>query len=140
METLVLNDRNKKCSTRYPTPFLWICDILVNLLILELRRIDGLKWRDLTGNEKLKLLQQIYIPSLFPRLPNGDTIQNIWKKFLEIYDLLRSINILQSSIINILKFVVVVSVLLVVGNGTAPDESATGTLVYCFPTISGSKP
>lgn len=140
METLVLNDRNKKCSTRYPTPFLWICDILVNLLILELRRIDGLKWRDLTGNEKLKLLQQIYIPSLFPRLPNGDTIQNIWKKFLEIYDLLRSINILQSSIINILKFVVVVSVLLVVGNGTAPDESATGTLVYRFPTISGSKP
>ena len=33
---------------------------------------------------------------------------------------------------------VVVSVLHMVGNGTAPDDSTTGPLVYHFPTISGS--
>jgi len=127
--TFVSNDRNKKCSSRYPSPFLRICDVLVSLLILELHSMDGienatkvkdfkklknvsmhesllhdtckisfhvyqdkesknLKWRDLTVNEKLKLLKQIQIPVLFPHFPNGDIIQNIWKEFLEIYDLL----------------------------------------------------
>ena len=110
--------------------FLRICDVLVNLLILELRRLDGiekfskvndlkklkniskyenflhdtckisfhfyqdkesknLKWRDLMGTEKLKLLKHIKIPTLFPRFPNGDKVQSIWKEFLEIYNLLR---------------------------------------------------
>ena len=49
-----------------------------------------MKWRDQTGNEKLKLFKQIQIPAVFPHFPNGDTVQNIWKDFLEIYDLLRS--------------------------------------------------
>ena len=110
--------------------FLRICDVLVNLLIFELRRLDGiekfskvndlkklkniskyeiflhdtckisfhfyqdkesknLKWRDLMGTEKLKLLKHIKIPTLFPRFPNGDKVQSIWKEFLEIYNLLR---------------------------------------------------
>ena len=107
--------------------FLRICDVLVNLLILELRRMDGIeratkvksftilkniskyesflrdtckisfhfyqdkesknmKWRDLTGNEKLKVFKQIQIPALFPQFPNGGAIQHIWKEFLEIYN------------------------------------------------------
>ena len=109
--------------------FLRICDVLINLFIMELRRMDAkestkvkdstkskslskyenflldvckisfhfyqdkesksLKWRDLTGNEKLKLFMQIQIPTLFPLFPDGSKIQSIWKSFLEIYDLLR---------------------------------------------------
>ena len=109
--------------------FLRIYDV-INLLILELHRMDGiekatakvkdltklknitkyekylhdtckisfhffqdkesktLKWRDLTGNEKLKLFKHIDIPTVFPQLPNGKNVQKIWKGFLEIYELL----------------------------------------------------
>ena len=48
-----------------------------------------MKWRDLTGTEKLKLLKHIQIPTLFPQFPNADKVQGIWKQLLEIYNLLR---------------------------------------------------
>ena len=89
-----------------------MCDVLINLLIAELRRLDGLdkvkakkldltkvthiakyqkflnedckvsfhfyidkeskvlKWRDLTGPEKIKVLNTINVPDLFPNIPN----------------------------------------------------------------------
>ena len=111
--------------------FLRISDILINLLILELRRLDGiekttatslnktlamnsnvsryiqflkeckisfhmyvdkdtktLKWRDLTGPEKLKLFHRIDIETLFPGIPNATLVQKIWKDFLNIYNTL----------------------------------------------------
>ena len=112
--------------------FLRICDVLVNLLILELRRLDGIdksklqtldrstatnvakyeqflneeckisfhmyvdkeskvfKWRDLTGPEKHKLLKEINIVNLFPRIPQATDIQIIWVEFREIYRILQS--------------------------------------------------
>ena len=112
--------------------FLRICNALINLLILELRRLDGidkcklhtfdrsaathvakyeqflkekckisfhmyvdkdskvLKWRDLTGPEKHKLLKHIDITNLFPRLPQAPTVQAIWIEFREIYFILQS--------------------------------------------------
>ena len=112
--------------------FLRISDVLINLLILDLRRMDGieklknnefnqtatqqlvtyitylnqcckipfhmytdkdskiLKWRDLTGPEKLKLFKAIKIPELFPRLINANDIQILWDTFKQMYELLWS--------------------------------------------------
>ena len=44
----------------------------------------------MVGPEKLKLLSKIDIPELFPDLPEGDKVQQIWKDFLAVYNLLRS--------------------------------------------------
>ena len=111
--------------------FLRICDVLINLLILDLRRLDdgiertkissldkesamnvsryehflkekckisfhmyidketqGLKWRDLTGPEKLKLFHEIDIPTNFPSIPHATLVQKLWKNFLSIYETL----------------------------------------------------
>ena len=112
--------------------FLRISDILINLLILDLRRMDGiekfrsqefkpttaqnvnryitylnvnckisfhmyvdqdsknLKWRDLTGPEKLRLFKAIKIVELFPKLKNASKIQQLWNDFKTIYDTLWS--------------------------------------------------
>ena len=112
--------------------FLRISDTLINLLILDLRRMDGiekfrsqefksttaknvnryitylnvnckisfhmyvdqvsknLKWRDLTGPEKLRLFKAIKIVELFPELKNADKIQELWNDFKSIYDTLWS--------------------------------------------------
>lgn len=37
-----------------------------------------LKWRDLTGPEKLRLFSTIHIPQLFPSLSHAVTVQEIW--------------------------------------------------------------
>lgn len=107
--------------------FLRISDVLINLLILGLRRMDGiekfresefkqtkaknldqyitflnvnckisfhmyvdkeskhLKWRDLTGPEKVRLFKAIKIPELFPALPNGEKVQQLWNNLQSIY-------------------------------------------------------
>lgn len=125
--------------------FLRICDVLVNLLITDLRRLDGidkarvlkldrtkvvnivryekfinetckvafhffvdkdskkLKWRDLTGPEKLKVFNSVDIPKLFPRVRFGHLVQNLWKEFLEIYKILRSHTALSNEQVNDLK-------------------------------------
>ena len=44
-----------------------------------------LKWRDLTGPEKLKLFNKINISQLFPNIPHTTNVQKIWKDFLNIY-------------------------------------------------------
>jgi len=104
--------------------FLRIGDLLINLLILDLRRQDGiekvkvdkldrmklthlvtyekflnnhckisfcwyiddskLKWRDLTGGEKVRLFNSLDIPTLFPALPKRDEIQSLWSRFMEL--------------------------------------------------------
>ena len=111
--------------------FLRISDVLINLLILDLRRLDGiekgklqslnqdtathlakyekflnddckinfhmyiekeskcLKWRDLTGPEKLNLFTKINIVELFPSIPKAEEIQRIWVTFFKIYNVLR---------------------------------------------------
>jgi len=103
--------------------FLRISDVLINLLILELRRMDGiaktttnldqyitflnvnckipfhtfvdketkhLKWRDLTGSEKVKLFRAIKIQELFPYLPNAEKVQQLWDTLQDIYQILWS--------------------------------------------------
>ena len=112
--------------------FFRISDILINLLILDLRRMDGieklknnefnqsatqqldtyitylnnsckipfhmytdkdssiLKWRNLTGPEKLKLFKAIKIPEIFPSLINASDIQILWDTFKQMYELLWS--------------------------------------------------
>ena len=47
-----------------------------------------LKWRDLTGPEKLKLFKLIKIPELFPNLKNEEGIQQLWNDLSRIYKLL----------------------------------------------------
>ena len=111
--------------------FLRISDVLINLLITDLRRLDGiekgnirslnmetanhvvkyekflnddckinfhmyiekesknLKWRDLTGPEKLKVFDKINIVELFPNLPQAEKVQRLWMTFFEIYSVLR---------------------------------------------------
>ena len=44
-----------------------------------------LKWRDLTGPEKLRLFSTIHIPQLFPSLPHAVTVQEIWSSFFALY-------------------------------------------------------
>ena len=106
-------------------------DTLINLLILELRRQDGieratlqslnrttaknvapyesflnnecqipfqfyisdsktLKWRDLTGPEKYRLLRKIQLPLLFPNIPMVETLQEIWNEFSKLNACIRS--------------------------------------------------
>ena len=42
-----------------------------------------LEYRDLTGPEKLKLFQDINIPTLLPRYSQNKEIHVIWQKFME---------------------------------------------------------
>lgn len=112
--------------------FLRISDTLINLLIMELRRMDGiekikikefnksnasflhtyveflnqnckisfhmylqkdtsqLKWRDLTGPEKLKLFKKLKIPEIFPTFPQSNKVQEIWDGLLQINEYLWS--------------------------------------------------
>lgn len=53
-----------------------------------------LKWRDLTGPEKLKLFHKIDISSVFPGIPHATLVQKLWKDFLSIYKTLclKSVN------------------------------------------------
>ena len=106
--------------------FLRIADVLINLLIRDLRIIDGidkainidlkkvdsacikkyeyflnksckirfqwyvdkeskkLKWRDLTGPEKIRLFTIIDIPALFPSLETKDQLQELWTEFFKL--------------------------------------------------------
>lgn len=114
--------------------FLRISDNLINLLILEVRRLDSidkkktftdgfessaythmarwesylndtlkisfhwfvckdskkLKWRDLTGPEKLKLFRNVDICELLPSHPKSNQISELWRQFLEITNMLSS--------------------------------------------------
>ena len=109
--------------------FLRVADTLVDLLILELRRLDKiekatkvkgmdqlrylkkyedtvkmlgvtgfsfwigkeskhLKWRSLTGPEKLVLFRKINISETFPEVPNHASVHKLWKKLVDINSLL----------------------------------------------------
>ena len=117
--------------------FLRVCDNLINLLILQLRREDAidkkkvfndgnldrskhkhvagwekylnetlnisfnwfickesrkLKWRDLTGPEKLQLFRNIKIDKVLPTFEDAGKIELLWKNFLVIAELLSSSN------------------------------------------------
>ena len=54
------------------------------------KQSKALKWRDLTGPEKMKLLKNINMVELFPDLSNADKIQEIWTQFNKIYKQLQS--------------------------------------------------
>ena len=43
-----------------------------------------LKYRDLTGPEKVRLFKNINIPSLFPTLSNKEKLQSLWVTFFEL--------------------------------------------------------
>ena len=105
--------------------YLRITDLLINLLIQDLRRQDGilkstldrskhsnvtayetflndqckihfkwytcqdtkqLKWRDLTGPEKIRLFKHMDIPKYFPDIPNASVIQDVWGEFARLFD------------------------------------------------------
>jgi len=51
-----------------------------------------LKWRDLTGTEKLKLFSNIKILYLFPQYPEGVGLQQLWDRILDMYGMRRSKN------------------------------------------------
>lgn len=123
--------------------FLGIGDVLINLLVIELRRQDGiddkcklldrnkarhvmcqymksekylneackipfqfyickdsntLKWRDLTGPEKYRLLSKVKWPSIFPQLPNVETVQQIWQQFFQLINTVRADSITAAEI------------------------------------------
>ena len=48
------------------------------------RESKKLKWRTLTGPEKLLLFQKIHIPTLFPELSEATSIQTFWNSFLHL--------------------------------------------------------
>lgn len=108
--------------------FLRVTDASIDLLLLELRRLDSierlnrksldrlhhlkkyeealkvigirgsnfwigkeskkLKWRTLTGPEKLLLFDNINLCELFPQVPNINTVQSLWKDLLVLNRLL----------------------------------------------------
>ena len=114
--------------------FLRISDNLINLLIMDFRRLDAidkkktfndvndfskfkhmagweeflnnklkipfnwhickeskkLKWRDLTGPEKLRLFRNVDFKMLLPDHPEQESISSLWSKFLTITELLSS--------------------------------------------------
>ena len=43
-----------------------------------------LKWRDLTGLEKMRLFEHIDIPALFLSLENNQKIQKLWNEFITL--------------------------------------------------------
>ena len=43
-----------------------------------------LKWRDLTGPEKVRLFENIDIPALFPALEQKQHIQTLWSDFFKL--------------------------------------------------------
>ena len=43
-----------------------------------------LKWRDLTGPEKIRLFLNIYISVLFPYLEAKEKIRELWRVFFEL--------------------------------------------------------
>ena len=49
-----------------------------------------LKWRDLTGPEKLKLFKKLKIPEIFPTFPQSNKVQEIWDGLLQINEYLWS--------------------------------------------------
>ena len=105
--------------------FLRISDVLINLLIRDLRILDGidsgetnsktyeaflnetckikfqwyvdkdskkLKWRDLTGPEKVRLFSHIDIPALFPSLEAKEKLQELWTVFFKLIQELKLAN------------------------------------------------
>ena len=51
-----------------------------------------LKWRDLTGPEKLQLFRNIKIDKVLPTFEDAGKIELLWKNFLVIAELLSSSN------------------------------------------------
>lgn len=49
-----------------------------------------MKWRDLTGPEKIKLLNKIQLDVSFPNIPHVGKVQAIWVEFKEIYKIIQS--------------------------------------------------
>ena len=56
-----------------------------------------LKWRDLTGPEKIRVFNNINLISLFPDLPKVTDVKQIWEQFYEIYKILQSVKPLSST-------------------------------------------
>ena len=105
-----------------------VTDVLFNLLILDIRRLDGieakqssmpisrnlsrlesflsdtchipfkfsisketkqLQWRDLMGPEKWKMICNINLPELFPKLCSVQAIQSLWVDFHQLHKVLQ---------------------------------------------------
>ena len=52
-----------------------------------------LKYRDLTGPEKIRLFENIDIPKLFPILTNNNGVQKLWKDFYSLVPTVRRISV-----------------------------------------------
>ncbi len=53
-----------------------------------------LKWRDLTGPEKIRLFKIINILPLFPNIKDASKVQFIWAELMELYNILRCTKLL----------------------------------------------
>ena len=63
------------------------------------RIVKKLKWRDLMGPEKHRLLlAKIDLPKAFPTIPHVEKIQFIWEEFHRLNSLLSSENFTESEI------------------------------------------
>ena len=72
------------------TPYLKIYETFVNeeckvrFKFNQDRDSKEIKYRDLTGPEKVRLFKNINIPLIFPDLHNKDNIQHLWKTFFKL--------------------------------------------------------
>ena len=51
-----------------------------------------MKWRDLSGPEKIRLFDNIDLPKYFPDIPNVSVIQDIWKEFWRLFKQLETVS------------------------------------------------
>ena len=65
---------NEKCKIRFR--------------FTEDRDSKEVKYRDLTGPEKVRLFKNIDIPSIFPSLPKKEELQNLWTNFFNLINII----------------------------------------------------
>ena len=53
--------------------------------MIQGKHTKEMKWRDLTGPEKLRLFAKINIPEVFPAVPQSANVQKLWSNFLSMY-------------------------------------------------------
>ena len=54
------------------------------------KELRTLKWRDVTGPKKYKLLSKSTFQTFFQNLPNASTVQDIWNSFMKLNKVIHS--------------------------------------------------
>ena len=53
----------------------------INFHMIQDKHTKEMKWRDLSGSEKLTSFAKINIPEIFPAVPQSANIQKLWSNF-----------------------------------------------------------